>query len=133
MLSASISADEGLCNEGVTTYTDSTGISVNEPGINSHVDGDDQGEIQRRKPVKGGDRQLARKGLLPTPSATDHKGGVKKETANSRSQKSKRGVRLPETFAITGKTSQLNHRFVLEMMGYPPDWLDLPSKEPETQ
>lgn len=62
MLSASISADEGLCNEGVTTYTDSTGISVNEPGINSHVDGDDQGEIQRRKPVKGGDRAISEEG-----------------------------------------------------------------------
>src|SRR5690606_33737500 len=28
-----------------------------------------------------------------------------------------------------GGTSQLNHRFVLEMMGYPPTWCDLPSEE----
>jgi site-specific DNA-cytosine methylase len=39
-----------------------------------------------------------------------------------------------------GKTSQLNPRFVLEMMGFPPDWTELPfqngetkvSKQPET-
>lgn len=29
-------------------------------------------------------------------------------------------------FHQTGKTSQLNPRFVAEMMGFPPDWLELP-------
>jgi len=32
----------------------------------------------------------------------------------------------------TGKTSQLNTPFVLEMMGFPPDWTELPFLSGET-
>ena len=33
----------------------------------------------------------------------------------------------------TGTTSQLNPRFVLEMMGFPPDWTELPFRNGETK
>lgn len=33
----------------------------------------------------------------------------------------------------TGKTSQLNPRFVMEMMGFPPDWTELPFLNSETK
>ena len=33
----------------------------------------------------------------------------------------------------TGKTSQLNPRFVAEMMGYPPNWTELPFLNGETK
>lgn len=33
---------------------------------------------------------------------------------------------------ITGQTSQLNPRFVMEMMGFPPDWTELPFLSGET-
>jgi hypothetical protein len=33
---------------------------------------------------------------------------------------------LADQFAVPGKSSQLNPRFVAEMMGFPPDWTELP-------
>lgn len=63
--------------------------------------------------------------LLPTPIASDC--GEKltgKENQDSLTKLSR---------GITGQTGRLNHRFVLEMMGYPPNWCDLQSKQPATQ
>jgi hypothetical protein len=63
--------------------------------------------------------------MIPTPAASDYKG------ANSLEALEKRG-RNPETnnladfFAQTGKSSQLNPQFVAEMMGFPPNWTELP-------
>lgn len=68
--------------------------------------------------------------MLPTPTASDGFKGTKGQNQNSC---------LHNTFQ-TGGDSQLNHRFVLEMMGFPPDWTELPfllseeirSKQPAT-
>ena len=74
--------------------------------------------------------------LLPTPTANCHKGGA------VRSDPTRQSDTLAHHFAtIPGKTSQLNPRFVMEMMGFPPDWTELPflngetsqSKQEETQ
>lgn len=72
---------------------------------------------------------LSTAGLLPTPMAADLKGGSTKRKGNSQ---------LTETLGVA---SQLNPRFVLEMMGFPPNWTELPflngetnqSKQQETQ
>jgi hypothetical protein len=72
-------------------------------------------------------------GMLPTPTCQDAK-----QKENSPSQQHK----LQElAIRVAGGTgSQLNPQFVLEMMGFPPDWTELPflsgetnqSKQPET-
>jgi hypothetical protein len=71
--------------------------------------------------------------LLPTINASDHPG----KNTGKRNQDS-----IPKRIRdMGGKTSQLNPRFVLEMMGFPPDWTELPflsgetnpSKQRETQ
>ncbi len=72
-------------------------------------------------------------GLLPTP--------VKSDYTPRRPSENWKGGDLSSfiNMEITGKTSQLNPRFVLEMMGFPPDWTELPfqsgatnqSKQPE--
>jgi hypothetical protein len=60
-------------------------------------------------------------GLLPTPASMDWKG----EGGN--------GSDLNRTIGTgTGTTSQLNPRFVLEMMGFPADWTELPFQNGET-
>lgn len=64
--------------------------------------------------------EMANRGLLPTPMAADRKGGKTNRTGNSQ---------LTETLGIS---SQLNPRFVAEMMGFPPDWTELPFQIGET-
>jgi hypothetical protein len=82
-------------------------------------------------------------GMLPTPAARDWKGSRTKEKIEERKIQGKQtdeGTR-PGKFAQYGKSSQLNPRFVMEMMGFPPDWTELPflngetnpSKQEETQ
>lgn len=59
--------------------------------------------------------EMAQRKLLPTPTTST--GGVEPE--------GKTGRKLI-TVISDGKTSQLSHRFVMEMMGFPPDWTELP-------
>ena len=66
-------------------------------------------------------------GLLPTPTAQD----FKRRGPNSKQQ----GISNIENYIISakdGKTSQLNPRFVAEMMGFPPNWTELPFLNGET-
>ncbi len=67
---------------------------------------------------------MARKGMLPTPMASDC--GEKVTGLENQDSLTKR-ARLE-----TGTTSQLNPQFVLEMMGFPPDWTELPFLNGET-
>jgi hypothetical protein len=85
---------------------------------------------------------IYRRGILPTPSAFDHKSGVKKETYEKRKQRHlEKGVNLQYPLKQmaadftnqNGKVSQLNPPFVLEMMGFPPDWTELPFLNGETK
>ena len=92
-------------------------------------------------------KQMAAMGMLPTPIAGDWKGQLRSDgTASMLSGKASLGL-LPTPQAqegekitgkenqdsmtkrvreITGTTSQLNPRFVGEMMGFPPHWTELP-------
>jgi hypothetical protein len=87
--------------------------------------------------------------LLPTPSAFDWNTAQTQEKYQERKQMQKEnGINLhyPLKQMVmdinpTGKTSQLSPQFVLEMMGFPTDWTELPflngeqnqSKPEETQ
>jgi hypothetical protein len=60
-------------------------------------------------------------GMIPTPTAQD----FKRRGPNSKQQ----GLSNTENYTegqSVGQASQLNPRFVAEMMGFPPDWTELP-------
>ena len=75
-------------------------------------------------------------GLLPTPRARAAGGNC----SNDRGKGNLEDKIAEMNTSQTGTTSQLNPRFVLEMMGFPPNWTELPflngetnqSKPPET-
>ena len=77
--------------------------------------------------------------MLPTPTTRDYKGARSTEALENSGRNHTNS--LPDSFSQTGKTSQLNPQFVLEMMGFPPNWTELPflsgetnqSKQGETQ
>lgn len=69
-------------------------------------------------------RGRMRAGLLPTPTTRDHKGARTAETLHESGRNQTNS--LPDFFAQSGKTSQLNPLFVQEMMGFPPNWTELP-------
>jgi hypothetical protein len=68
-------------------------------------------------------KQMAAMGMLPTPQAQE---GEKITGLENQDSMTKR-VRQ-----IVGTTSQLNPRFVAEMMGFPPNWTELPFQSGET-
>jgi len=78
-------------------------------------------------------------GMLPTPTTRDYKGARSEEALEAVGRNETNS--LPDAFAQSGKTSQLNPRFVAEMMGFPENWTELPflsgepnqSKHTETQ
>lgn len=62
--------------------------------------------------------------MLPTPTTRDWK-GARSEEALEEAGRNKTNS-LPDAFAQTGRSSQLNPQFVMEMMGFPPNWTLLP-------
>lgn len=64
---------------------------------------------------------LASHGMLPSPNTNDYRSGMANRTGGTHNQS------LNDSIAQqAGTTSQLNPRFVIEMMGLPPDWTELP-------
>jgi hypothetical protein len=70
--------------------------------------------------------EMAAKGKLPTPRASDK--NMKYKTENWKGNADLGSV-LNE---IHGTRSHLNPRFVAEMMGFPPNWTELPFLNGET-
>lgn len=64
-------------------------------------------------------------GLLPTPTARDWKGAPTLENFERKGKNPQQGS-LPDFFAQTGRSFQLNPLFVAEMMGFPVSWTVLP-------
>jgi hypothetical protein len=71
---------------------------------------------------------LHKQGMLPTPTVNEGKNATFPESQINRSSLI---GELMKTQDI-GKTSQLNPLFVLEMMGFPPNWTTLPFLSGET-
>ena len=67
---------------------------------------------------------MASRGLLPTPSTRDYKGARSSEALEAAGRTERNS--LPDLFHQTGMSSQLNPQFVMEMMGFPTDWTELP-------
>ena len=82
---------------------------------------------------------LAEGQVMPTPTARDWKGAPSLENLKKRGKIPQKNS-LPDFFARTGKSFQLNPLFVAEMMGFPPSWTvspflseeKNPSKDTET-
>jgi len=66
--------------------------------------------------------------MLPAPASRGYKGARSTEALEA----SGRTATNPDSFSQTGTTSQLNPLFVGEMMGFPPNWLELPFQNTET-
>ena len=75
-------------------------------------------------------KQMATLKTLPTPTTSDYKGARKTETLHAAGRNQTNS--LADTFGQSGKTSQLNPRFVAEMMGFPVNWTELPFQSGET-
>lgn len=74
--------------------------------------------------------ELMVRGLLPTPTATsDPKGGCTREDPKRQSDTLAHSIH--GLMGKPGKTSQLNPRFVAEVMGFPPNWTELPFQNGE--
>jgi hypothetical protein len=79
---------------------------------------------------------MAYKGMLPTPKAQEARGNASRDRG-----KFNLTDEIAARYQPTSKSSQLNPRFVAEMMGFPPNWTELPflngeqnqSKDMETQ
>jgi hypothetical protein len=76
---------------------------------------------------------LASKGMLPTPATRDYKGANSIEHLRGENGTVMNHIgQLPNYLKFhTGQTSQLNPRFVAEMMGFPPNWTELPFQSGE--
>jgi hypothetical protein len=101
---------------------------------------------------------MAKAGMLPTPTAMDSTNATATMKSTQVKEGSMHSVTLnralsmgilptPRVFAykdsamdrgkgnlgeVTGAGSQLNPRFVAEMMGFPPNWTELPFQNGET-
>nr|WP_177219358.1 hypothetical protein [Pseudarcicella hirudinis] len=62
--------------------------------------------------------------LLPTPASSNYKGASSMEVLKARGRLKPVADNLVDQFAVPGKSSQLNPRFVMEMMGFPPNYCD---------
>jgi hypothetical protein len=123
------------------------GPSLNDIARNGMLPTPRAGEsIERRnwKTIKdkvenGGDVTLTtlakynhKMGLLPTPTCSDKNGSGSKEALEKRGRGERNDLGSWATMNTVGTTSQLNPRFVAEMMGFPPNWTELPFQNGET-
>src|SRR5690606_32908430 len=115
-----------------TPHTEGTGFGLLPTPTNAESGPPPRGSIchgnyfkrPNGKKVNSSINVMAMYGLLPTPNASDNRdrGGPKDAAVQRRIAL---GKQVGLTMMIDG---QLNHRFALEMMGYPPTWCDLPSE-----
>jgi hypothetical protein len=93
-----------------------------------------EGEIGSLSQQAISGRLMKHIGMLPTPATRDANNAEYPDKYQKRKEyQAMKGVNLEyplRQFAMdinpTGKTSQLNPRFVAEMMGFPPNWTELP-------
>jgi len=100
-----------------TTQEPSSHCEVNEQGRRMTKDGKDSHSLNLGRMVT--------QNLLPTPTSDDN---PQKNTG----KRNQDGLQK-RAYQTTGKTSQLNPRFVAEMMGFPTDWTILPFLNGETK
>jgi hypothetical protein len=73
-----------------------------------------------------------KRNLLPTPRQSEWK-GVGRIGSKSYEHMKNKDYLCAIAQEQTGQSGQLNPRFVAEMMGFPPDWTELPFQSGETK
>ena len=106
------------------------GIMLPTPRANESTESVETINNRREKTGSGMMNLTAIARLLPTPATRDYKGARTEESLEESGRNHTNS--LPDSFAQLGTTSQLNPRFVAEMMGFPPNWLELPFLNTET-
>jgi hypothetical protein len=107
------------------------------PDTQNHRDPDSLRQITKDAMERGSKRGISLHhalglGMLPTPTAaSDAKGGCTRPDPKRQNDTLAHAIHQA-TNGKPGKTSQLNPRFVAEMMGFPPNWLELPFQSTET-
>jgi hypothetical protein len=75
---------------------------------------------------------MAKLGMLPTPVSGEWRDTGDKVKGNTYKQQNLTRTIANNSKEWGGSNSQLNPRFVAEMMGFPPNWLELPFQNTET-
>jgi site-specific DNA-cytosine methylase len=110
-------------------------IATNEPNCNDRRSTDSKGGCEESKANGEGEQSIhfrigatSDEGMLPTPTATDFKGAYPPTSINNNENENQclRTLYNGTEIKIHSKNSQLNPRFVAEMMGFPPNWTELP-------
>ncbi len=101
---------------GLTDFLDFYGILPESIPDNSELENTDGNNLEESIL-----QWLAEGQVMPTPTARDWKGAPSLENLKKRGKIPQKNS-LPDFFARTGKSFQLNPLFVAEMMGFPPDW-----------
>lgn len=111
---AQIAGEKNL--NGLTDFLDFYGILPESVPDNSELENTEEDNLEESI------RQwLAEGQVMPTPTARDWKGAPSLENLKKRGKTPQKNS-LPDFFARTGKSFQLNPLFVAEMMGFPPEW-----------
>jgi hypothetical protein len=73
-------------------------------------------------------QEQSRRGMLPTPNASDNRdrGNMNDPSIQRRIKMGKQIGLTVIMKSVTSEASQLNPQFVSEMMGFPPNWTELP-------
>ena len=97
------------------------------PTARDYRNGSRMGSVRMNRKIEKGYtvelNDMAVNGILPTPTASDKNTGTTKDRKDGISRMSNLNHNIAHLY---GKTSQLNPRFVAEMMGFPVDWTVLP-------
>ena len=101
---------------GLTDFLDFYGILPESIPDNSELENTDGNNLEESIL-----QWLAEGQVMPTPTARDWKGAPSLENLKKRGKIPQKNS-LPDFFARTGKSFQLNPLFVAEMMGFPPSW-----------
>ena len=101
---------------GLTDFLDFYGILPESIPDNSELENTDGNNLEESIL-----QWLAEGQVMPTPTARDWKGAPSLENLKKRGKIPQKNS-LPDFFARTGKSFQLNPLFVAEMMVFPPDW-----------
>ena len=113
---------------GLTDWMDFHGM-LPTPTARDYRNGSRMGSVRMNRKIEKGYtvelNDMAINGLLPTPTERDYKGSASMESIQRR-KRNHLTNNLSDVYAQRGKTSQLNPRFVAEMMGFPVDWTVLP-------
>jgi hypothetical protein len=123
----------GLMNKGLLPTPQA--IDGNGQGRDLRLKKDCNRDPEQPGSWRGDLKDFAAKGMLPTPATRDYKGTNdidKMKQKIAQGERAHQGQLANFIGVQTSTNSQLNPPFVAEMMGFPPNWTELPFLSGET-